>query len=126
MPHDPHPSVAPTPKSWCYSAHPFITKLPNYYNSPRPARGIKQTSLRKFGACGKVEIFGGPDLKGTQSYPYGFGVAITECFRDHQAEIEQSYTDLLAKVMADTGVAGNPRSWPDAKLNEVMKYVLKG
>ena len=72
---------------------------------------------------GVKRVSGGRDLKSTQAYPRGFGLALVALYEKHQAELQATATAMAQKAQAitlDDGdfviPVGGAAAWKDAQL----------
>ena len=81
-----------------------------------------------------VSVSGGKDLKNSQSYPVGFGLAMRDLYLKHRADLEAEALANEREAMkvrvflADVRVSDlvGKESWDDAQLSGVFSYLLRG
>lgn len=122
--------------TWVYSAHRCVLALTEYACSSLPRSGQKQTAVRTHAPDGQILVCGGCDLKGTQSYPWGFGRAVTQLYVDHKDEIFDEFNKLRDAALGDvsariddlftTARTAEGSIWHDADLESVHRFLLGG
>jgi hypothetical protein len=122
--------------TWLYCAHECIQHFPAYGKHSGEVTTSKTTVVRKVTSTGKIAVTGGPDLKSTQAYPRGFGLACNRFFVDFKGEIEADFKRVrgaalsspMSKVKARDlfrQPSASTETWPDAKLQEVMDFIMQ-
>jgi hypothetical protein len=121
--------------TWLYCAHQCIQHFPAY-GKYSGAETSKATVIRTVNSAGKVCVTGGPDLKSTQAYPRGFGLACNRFFCDFKGDIEADFKRLRGAALSSPKSkvkacdlfrqsAASTETWPDAKLQEVMDFIVQ-
>ncbi len=120
--------------TWLYDNDACISDLRLFCTGPSPTHGdsAPQLAVNYTNSQGRRCCKGGPDLKQSQTYPDGFGLAIVRLHNMHRKRLQQkaaTLRDAATRVrLADldlTTTLIKKSSWSDAELNGVFK-ALKG
>ena len=130
-----HPATKPT---WLYSNRKWIDGL-NAFKLHEYVEVSQRLTERCTDRVGRETFTGNADTKASQAYPDGFGFAMTQLYRQHDAELKrdaavweeyvlrtvsvESVRGILHVVRADDKL--NPEGWVDAKLGPVFEYLSR-
>lgn len=84
--------------TWVYSAHKEILDLQQYKTCEfNPKKTTPMTTVVMYRDDGTLAITGTQALKGTQSYPSGFGNAVSELYLANKENIERDFRAFKAR-----------------------------
>ncbi|CAE7441062.1 unnamed protein product [Symbiodinium necroappetens] len=114
-----------------YSSHRAVDDLVHFQSSGQSSQQERpQTYVRYQGANGNVSTRGGRDLKATQAYPDGFGVALAKTRTVHSRAVREQAQKFLKKARkrstrepANTCTETNKRWLEMANLQPVIDFL---
>ncbi|CAL1142985.1 unnamed protein product [Cladocopium goreaui] len=117
------PTLKPT---YLYSSHHAIDMLPDYQSTRRL---VDREMVRRYtNGAGESRICGGRDLKSSQAYPKGFGVALAKCRTAVQKKHLKLARQFLRAARAstnkvDTQASVNKAWTKGAQLESVIQFL---
>ena len=82
--------------TWLYASHALAQDLLKFRMTMPPILDDRQMVKKHIVQQGRLRVSGGTDLKASQSYPTGFGVAVELLMRRHGPEIADASRAAVA------------------------------
>lgn len=107
--------------TWLYSNYSFISDVGLFCTGPSANFGSHELA-RKSIKGNRVTYSGTPALKGSQSYPKGFGRAVRKTIQKNAHIIRAKKAELRSKI-SNTKMVKDP--WADANVADIMVHLSK-
>ena len=106
--------------TWLYCNYRILDSLGDYMSGPGPQWGKKEMVKRYVNRFGEKKFHGGKDLKSSQHYPLGFGVAVRKTFLKHKPEIQTRMALLRSTALKKSCPRCPLDLWPDADIDGAL------